>query len=634
MRQERSSYCFTCEKRTVAEVLLEYLRLEGVYKLFGYPGAANKAVLQELKRQNDEFDYFICRQETGAGYIANGYSRVTGKLGVVLVTSGPGATNALSGTVNAQQSNYPLLIITGEPNEDNFGKGYLQEGVNSNLRINAIYRNACEYSAIISHEGNFQTLFTQALRTALSIPSRAVHISLPNNIAGNTLEDIIFPKESKNYRTTPSASDPEKVEQAFKYLINAVHPLIFLGNGCRQVLQDEQRLSKFKYFVEKFAIPVMTTPDGKGVFPESHELSLRNYGLAACEWPKYYMAPEGSTKYYKGSKYDALMVMGSNLDGLSTRVGTVAWEEQLIPNGPFIQVDLDQSIIGRAYPVELGILAEIGAVIDNLFELSQKFSQSTEPNQEQVQARREFIEDIKTNHSPFIDPDKQNDDSSPILPQALMKCIQEMLPEGTHIFIDGGNCIGWSLHNLIIDPPSQMHNSLNLGPTGLGTAAVVGGKIGAPEKTCIAITGDGGFMMQGNEISTAAQNNVGAIWIVLQDNDLGMVSQTMMYTTGDPVPNREWKNYYQLGNPDLAKFAEGLGAEAYHINSPDEMKEKFPVALEKAEKDKKPQVIVAHINIDEVPPYYGQEEDLDQEKDLDQDSQDSEEDVELIEWLW
>lgn len=601
MKQHKSSYYFTSEENlTVAQLLLKYLELEGVNKLFGYPGAANKSVLVELKKQNDRFDYIICRQETGAAYIADGYSRVTANLGVVLVTSGPGATNALTGTANAQQSNSPLLIVTGEPPEASFGKGYLQEGVDSSLRINAIYRNACQYSAIVSNENNFQTLFTQVLRTALSTPSRAAHISIPDDVASRSPTNIILPNKPENYRTTPSASDPEKVKQAFNYLINATHPLIFLGNGCRRALQDEQRLSKFKQFVEKFAIPVMTTPDGKGVFPESHELSLRNYGLAACEWPKYYIAPEGFA-YYKGSKYDALMVMGSNLDGLATRVGTSGWNEQLIPNGPFIQVDLDQSIIGRGFPVELGIVAEIGAVIDNLFELSQ----NTKPNQEAVQARREFINYIKTNHSPFFEPQKMDSGADPILPQALMKCIQEELPKATHLFIDGGNCIGWSLHYLIIDSPSQMHNSLDLGPTGFGTAAVVGGKVGAPDNTCIAITGDGGFMMQGNEISTAAQNNVGAIWIVLQNNDLGMVSQTMMYV---PPPEKpEWKNYYNLGNPNLAKFAEGLGADAYNVCSPDDMKEIFLLAIENAHKCQKPQVIIAHINTDEVPPYYGQD---------------------------
>jgi acetolactate synthase-1/2/3 large subunit len=348
----------------------------------------------------------------------------------------------------------------------------------------------------------------------------------------------------------------------------------------------------------------MTTPDGKGVFPETHPLSLRNYGLAACEWPKYYIAPEDfeDNTYYRGSKYDALMVMGSNLDGLATRVGKAAWNNLLIPNGPFIQVDLDQSIIGRGFPIKLGIVAEIGAVIDDLFELSQ----STEPNPGVVQKRREFIEHIKT-HSPFIDPDKMHSDANPILPQALMKCIQDLLPPGAHLFIDGGNCIGWSLHYLVIDPPSQMHNSLNFGPTGFGTASVIGGKVGAPDNICIAITGDGGFMMQGNEIATAAKYNVGAIWIVLQDNDLGMVSQTMMYTSGSPIPNPEWKNYYNLGKPDLAKFAEGLGAEAYNIYSPKEMRERFAQAIENAGLKKQPQVIVAHINTDEVPPYYGQD---------------------------
>lgn len=580
----------TNHKMTIAGALLKYLELEGVNKLFGIPGTSMKHLLQGLKNHQD-IDYVICRQETGAAFMAEGYFRVTGKLGVILVTSGAGSTNALTGMVTAQHSNSALLLISAEPTAEDYGKGYLQDIVDNTHNVNTIYRSACQYSVPIHSPKHFSTLFTQALRDALSIPCRAAHIALPDKIAGSDLEeDVPFPTQPANYRAIPQSSSPHQVQQAFDYLIKAKQPLIFLGNGCRLALRDGERLAKFTSFVEKLAIPVMTTPDGKGIFPESHPLSLRNYGIAACDWPKVYM---------ESSDYDALMVLGSSLDGYATQVGWQAWNNRLIPNGPIVQVDLDQRTIGKAFPIDLGIVAEVSAAIDYLCELSA----SASPEQASIEQRQSLVAHIKKTRSPFADALKYNDQSSPILPQALMKCINDsqQLRQGGHIFIDSGNCLGWTLHYLEIEPPVQFHNASPVSPMGFATAGVVGGKIGDPEKTCVAITGDGAFLMQGNEISTAAENRVGAIWVVLYDNDLNTISQYMQEFSTDDSP---WQGYYKLGKPDLVKFAEGLGADAYSVYNPQEMKQVFAQAIESANTKHKPQVIVAFINTQEVPPWH------------------------------
>ncbi len=207
---------------------------------------------------------------------------------------------------------------------------------------------------------------------------------------------------------------------------------------------------------------------------------------------------------------------------------------------------------------------------------------------------------------PYLEPDKRNSQAEPIPPQSLMGCLSELLPEQSHIFIDGGNCIGWALHYLEINPPAQVHCALDMGPMGFSVGAVVGARIGAPESTCIAITGDGGFLMHGAEVSTAAQYHVGAIWIVLRDNDLNMVSQGMDHYFPDPTV---WQGYYALGQPNLEKFAEALGAEAYTVTKRSDMVNVFPRAIEGARggkdgKPPRPQVIVAHIDAREAPPYY------------------------------
>jgi acetolactate synthase I/II/III large subunit len=192
----RSDYYSTLSNITVSQCLLKYLELEDVKDLFGVPGGALMHILNELKVQQKKFTYYVCRHETGAAYMADGYSRVTGKLGVVLVTSGPGATNALTGTMNAQNGNTAVLTISGEVPEALFGRGYLQEGVDVNLDINAIYRNASQYSAIVTSPDNFQTLFTQAIREAMNRSPQATHISIPDDIAGQCPKSILFPAKT------------------------------------------------------------------------------------------------------------------------------------------------------------------------------------------------------------------------------------------------------------------------------------------------------------------------------------------------------------------------------------------------------------------------------------------------------
>jgi len=256
---------------TVAELLLEYLKLEGVSKIFGVPGGAVIYIADQLKLQRDVFDFVICRQETGAAYIADGYHRVTGNLGVVLTTAGPSAINALTGTMNAEAGNSAVLAITGEVPEKFFGQGYLQEGVDAHLDVNAIYKNAVQSSAMIPSASSFQVLFEAALRNTMSRPRRAAHISIPNNVAGDcvatpasgeTTASISFPKSTDNYRTEPSGADPDRMADTFEALTSARKPLIFLGNGARQALRDPDRLNALIELASTHAIPVMTTPDG------------------------------------------------------------------------------------------------------------------------------------------------------------------------------------------------------------------------------------------------------------------------------------------------------------------------------------------------------------------------------------
>ncbi|HWC85614.1 MAG TPA: thiamine pyrophosphate-binding protein [Solirubrobacteraceae bacterium] len=596
---------------TPAQLLLRYLALEGATTIFGIPGAAVMQLLYELRVRSDTFRYVICRQETGAGYIADGYARVSDGLGVVLVTSGPGATNALTGVVNADTCGTALLTISGEVKESVFGLAYLQEGIDCGLDVNEIYAAACAYSAVIDSPSNFATLFEQALRDARSVPRRAVHVSLPIDVSQQmiptTTGTITVPASPANYRAAPQAADADAIETILDSLLGAERPLVMLGNGARTAMRGARR-APFAAFVEKFAIPVMTTPGAKGIFPESHPLSLRNYGIAGCRWTTAYMGgPPG------GAPFDALLVIGSSLGELATTVTQpFTYSPELLPTGPFIHVDADPGVIGRAFAVDLGVVAEAGKTLDALLAAARE-----RPVPSSAAGRKKFIAAIKDDVAPAPPPTPAPPAPPPtpvppapppspapppapgtVDPIAVMTALNTALPPGSQVFFDCGNCVGWALAYLEIDPPSELHSALAMGPMGFAVGAVIGAKLALPDTPCLAICGDGAFVMHAGEVATAAQHGAGAIWVVLGDGDLKMVSQGM----GEFYPGMDWTDYYASGAPDLVGLAQALGAKATLVTEASTLDGVLEAALAGAATA--PQVVVVSIDPTAEPPYY------------------------------
>lgn len=609
-----------------ATLVLDYLTLEGVDTIFGVPGGGLVALLYELKQRGRRFRFVVSRHETGALFEADGYARARGHLGVAMVTSGPGALNALNGFVNCNDSHSPVLLVSGELSQALTGKGYIQEGLGADLDIPGMYRATTAYSAYCTEVTNLQEQLEHALRVAVTCPRGAAQLTLPNDVATRPLPSTIrVPSRALAYRPVPASAAPEGEARAIlEHLVSAKRPMIMLGNGCRRSLLDTTksgtgrgattRLRRFLAFCERFAIPVVTTPDGKSIFPESHPLSLRHYGKASCPWPIAYMTPQ----------FDALLTLGASLHDFDTE----HWAPTLVPKGPFMQVDIDASVIGRGFPITLGVVADVGPMIDLLHRLGDAHV-LTKPQAAAVKARRALMEQIRST-SPYRYADAVDSTAAPATPQAIMKAITEIAPSGSHIFADAGNCLAWAAHYMTMDPPGysagkgsacsgQMHQALGMGPMGWATAAVVGCKVGAPRASCISITGDGAFLMHGNEVSTAAAHGIGAIWVVIDNEDLAMVSQGMYLLAHKAFGKGQesWEGYYGLGQPDLEGFSRSLGAEAVTVDSPAEFRRAFRKALRRADEGKprrgggtqfnlggRPQVIVVKVDKREIPPLY------------------------------
>ena len=235
-------------------------------------------------------------------------------------------------------------------------------------------------------------------------------------------------------------------------------------------------------------------------------------------------------------------------------------------------------MIGRGYPIELGIVAELGEFIDDLI----RCGKSASPNQSVVERRTRLVHGIRS--VPFAPPSTASD-------VALVRCIGDLLPRGAHLFIDACVCAFSANRYMTIDPPTQVHNAFSMEPMGWAPAAVVGAALADPEAVCVSISGDGGFMMNGNEVSTAAQYNVGAIWVVHANNTLAAVEVSLEREFGW----KGWMDYYKLGSPNLAMVARGLGADAFEADSIEAFRSAFADALTNARVKRKPQVVVASL---------------------------------------
>ena len=489
-----------------------------------------------------------------------------------------------------------MLVLTGEIQSNFFGMGYLQEGIDGSLDVNAVFRASCGSSAVLVNSTSNFYLIESALRTAMSVPRRAAHLSLPVDV---TMTKPVLPlppsppppsmpTRPQQYRGAPPVAPADSISAALSLLAAAKRPLILIGNGCREALRDKATAKALLDFVTRHSIPVITTADGKGLFPDDHPLSLRTYGLANCIWPYHYMMQ-------KDPAYDALLVIGSGLGEMATD----KWISCLQPNGVMIQLDANPHILARDYNTDLAIAGEAGDFIRRL----QAGALHVQWNAQEAKDRAAKVALIKSTLSPFQNEQAYLSESAPIHPAALCRVMQEDLPaRDTIIMLDSCNSVGWGLHYLVAKPGFDTHASLDMGPMGFAVGAVIGAKLARPEATCVALTGDGAFMMHGAEISTAKRYGVGAIWIVLQDDDLGMVTQGLSVAYKDVSPS-VWEKMFNLGSPDLVAFATGLGADAVAIDRPAQLAVALKAAL-KGAKAGRPQVIVAKVDRAAVPPYY------------------------------
>jgi acetolactate synthase-1/2/3 large subunit len=551
---------------------LEYLKQEGVHTVFGIPGGPISPLFDAIHRGNG-IKMMATRHEAGAAFMALGYARATGRLGVCCLTTGPGATNALTGVAAAKADSVPMLVLSAQVATIAFGKGSLQDSTYDRGDTVEMFRPFTKMSAMLANPRSLGMMLRQAVRAAMTGRRGPVHLNIPTDFMRLEIpDDLQWPQ---HYRPASHTFDREAIKEAAQQLLASRRPAILAGHGINLAGAQSELLE----LAELLSIPVATTPKGKGAFPEDHRLSLRTFGLASSPW---------SENYLLSGEVDVLFVLGSSLHEMSTQ----GWESRLKPKGAFIQQDVDPSVISRNYPVDVGLVGDAKTTLRELiFHLRRLVSHGEHP----ARADDGSLAVLKRDFPPVLDGEAMLSPKVPLKPQRVMAELNAALPEDALVFIDSGNNTLWAVHYLdAVGRRAFIHNWGEFGAMGFGVAASIGGKVGAPERPVVAIVGDGSFGMNGMEVSTAVTYGIPVVWIVLNDARFNAVhhGQQMLYSG-----RTEGTEFHRM---DAALIAEGLGAQGRRIEQPGELGPALTAALAAG----KPAVLDVWIDADEVPPIH------------------------------
>lgn len=557
------------------DVLVKYLENEDARYLFGIPGGALEPLYTAV-HDNKAIKAILTAHEGGAAFMADGYARVSGKIGVCCGTTGPGSTNLVTGIASAFANSIPVIALTAQVPTRSFGKGAFQESGPDGIDTVGIFKAITKNSSMIINPEMTGEIIRRSLKLAKSGRPGPVHLNLPADaMCADVVEDIVLPEQ---YHVRCEPVDGAAVRRASRLLVAAQKPAMLVGHG----ILSRETVTGIIRLAELLNMPVATTPKSKGVFPEDHPLSLGVFGFAGSSLAESYLFENG---------VDTLLAVATSFNEFAT----YGWDPRLADQRAIIQVDIDPTQFGKNYPCSVGLLGDAGVVLrDLLAEIEQSASQPLGGKVSPVQ--------IHCKAPRYHEPEKMGSDAMPLKPQRLMHDLRESLPDDTIFFVDAGNNLAWAIHYLTITRPGAFITGLGFSSMGYGVAAAIGGKLAAPDRPVVAIVGDGGFLMNGMEVATAVHYGIPVIWVVENNAQLGMVHHGQQMSANGRVIASDFPRI------DFTKVAEGLGAKAYHIERPGEISRKL---MDEIIKSKRPTVLDVVIDAAERPPIQSRIKSLD-----------------------
>ena len=516
---------------TGAEIVIECLKEQGVDTVFGYPGGAILNVYDALYKHSDEITHVLTSHEQGASHAADGYARATGKVGVCFATSGPGATNLVTGIATAYMDSIPVVAITCNVGVSLLGKDSFQE-----IDIAGVTMPITKHNYIVKDVKNLADTIRKAFTIARTGRPGPVLIDIPKDVTANKCE---YEKvEVKPENITKVDVDPAEIDVAAEMIKASKKPFIFVGGGA--VLSGASEV--LKEFAHKIDSPVTDSLMGKGAFPGTDDLYTGMLGMHGTK-----------TSNFGVSKCDLLVVVGARF---SDRVTGNA--SKFAHNAKILQIDIDPAEIDKNIMTDASIHGDIKEVLELL---NEKLEQ-----QEHAEWKAQ-INEYKEKYPLSYHPDV-------LTGPFVVEEIYRQTNGDAIITTEVGQHQMWAAQFYKYTKPRTFLTSGGLGTMGYGLGASLGAKTGMPEKTVVNIAGDGCFRMNMNEIATAVRHNIPIIQVVINNHVLGMV--------------RQWQNLFYgqrysatvLNDAvDFVKLAEAMGAVGIRATSQDEFKEAFAKAL-------------------------------------------------------
>jgi len=509
-------------EKTGSEILLECLRQEGVDTVFGFPGGAVLHIYDTLMNYSEELRHILVRHEQGAIHAADGYARATGKVGVCLVTSGPGATNTVTGIATAYMDSVPVVILTGQVPTMLIGNDAFQEA-----DIVGITRPCTKHNYLVKDIKDLTTIIKQAFYLARTGRPGPVLVDLPKDVIMGTA-DFTYPAKIKMRSYNPTYhGHAGQIKRAVQLMIGAKKPLIYAGGGVLISNASKELLA----LAQKLSIPVTTTLMGLGGFPGTNPLFLGMLGMHGT-----FRANMAVTHC------DLLIAIGARFDDRVT--GKI---EAFSPNSKKIHIDIDPTSISKNVRVDIPIVGDAKNVIRSLLKFLDE-----QPAQDWTQMRSPWVQQIqdwaKTN--PTL-----NRQANCIKPQDVIQKIYELTGGDAIITTEVGQNQMWTAQFYTFNQPRSLITSGGLGTMGFGLPAAIGAQVAFPDKTVIDIAGDGSIQMNIQELATAVQYNLPVKVAILNNHCLGMVRQWQQLFC-----NRRYSQTLLEVSPDFVKLAEAYGA--------------------------------------------------------------------------
>jgi acetolactate synthase-1/2/3 large subunit len=517
---------------TGAQILLECLKREGVKAIFGYPGGQVLPLFDKL--YDSDIKFILVRHEQGAAHAADGYARATGKVGVCIATSGPGATNLTTGIANAYMDSIPLVAITGQVKSHLIGNDAFQEA-----DVTGITRPITKHNYLVKDVKDLARIVREAFQIASTGRPGPVLIDIPSDIQMQDTE-FIWPQEVliRGYKPT-LFGHPGQIKKAAKIISTAKKPIIYAGGGIITAGAHRQ----LKELAETIKAPVTWTLMGIGSFPATHELSLGMLGMHGTAYANHAIM-----------NADVIIAVGARFDDRVTgRIDTFA------PTAKVIHIDIDPSSISKNIRVDIPIVGDAKNILGELLEEIKKKSDTLE--------WLKIVEGWKKKY-----PLKYND-SAKIKPQYVIEQLWEATQGDAIITTEVGQNQMWAAQWYKYIYPRSFLSSGGLGTMGFGFPAAMGAKIGCPEKTVVDIAGDGSIQMNIQELGTCVCNKINVKVLILNNGYLGMVRQwqELFYK----------KRYSQvcITSPDFVKLAESYGAIGMQVTKKEEVRSSIDKAL-------------------------------------------------------